>query len=77
MRPHILSESTGDGILRAYIESSPAFIREHHKRRGQDHKRGQRDAPMERWQLNVVRSVYLTERDGAEADLRQLQTPPR
>lgn len=29
MRPHILAESTGAGILRAYIESSLAFMREH------------------------------------------------
>jgi hypothetical protein len=31
MRPHILAESTGAGILRAYIESSLAFMREHRK----------------------------------------------
>jgi hypothetical protein len=29
MRPRILAESTGAGILRAYIESSLAFMREH------------------------------------------------
>jgi AcrR family transcriptional regulator len=29
MRPRILAESTGPGILRAYIESNLAFMREH------------------------------------------------